>query len=391
MGKQDRHDGCDWRAGWSLVWQSCFALRALDGGSCMFVSQNSTCMFQFFLLVSCLPMAFLRFLLCDMAKSYWFTMIYWDLMRPCADVSAKQPAKPPSWQIGSDWLNQPAKLAIQAFQSSFFKPSLETSFLKWARKTWKLRFELLCQPWGFVINVLSQEKFGFIRQDDGSKMFVLLSTQTFIRKKDGKDVFDHSPSWGFCRALRPGCCMAFGMVIPPYGTRVIYDVVADPKTGRPRAENVKNSESGAPQLWSDICNIQLHSFLLLFVYCRFWDSWTLFYFFSSSTVIFDLNYDSQYCVQSIGLLQCVDIWLHIFPLASGATCGKRQLGDGIEAQFQSQGQGMTVGEMWKDYLWFLMSSGKQLLFHYPIKSWAFLECLEPSAGTFFKGQRFKIK
>lgn len=58
-------------------------------------------------------------------------------------------------------------------------------------------------------------KYGWILQEDGSRMFCL-----------------------------PGSCPAFGCVIPPMGTKVIYDVINDPKTQRPRAENVQPFNTG---------------------------------------------------------------------------------------------------------------------------------------------------
>jgi cold shock CspA family protein len=45
----------------------------------------------------------------------------------------------------------------------------------------------------------------------------------------------------------PGACQAFGMQLPDIGTQVMFEVVSDTKTGRPRAENVRLAEVGEAQ------------------------------------------------------------------------------------------------------------------------------------------------
>jgi cold shock CspA family protein len=63
----------------------------------------------------------------------------------------------------------------------------------------------------FTLGVMTHDKgqYGFITMQDGSTMFAM-----------------------------PLNCEAFGGAFPPIGTEVMFDTVADLKTGRPRAENI---------------------------------------------------------------------------------------------------------------------------------------------------------
>ncbi|CAJ1419671.1 unnamed protein product [Effrenium voratum] len=130
------------------------------------------------------------------------------------------------------------------------------------------------------------DKFGFILQDSGEKMFVMPAAcasfgsvippegtrVTFKVVMDGKtgrpraeDVQDEGRSgvisqtgekYGFILQdsgesmfVMPAACASFGSVIPPEGTRVTFRVVPDGKTGRPRAEDVQPEPVMAPR-WS---------------------------------------------------------------------------------------------------------------------------------------------
>lgn len=134
---------------------------------------------------------------------------------------------------------------------------------------------------GIVLSI--KDKFGFIKQDhDEENMFVMpnacesfggeippvgtrVSYDVVIDSKTGRPRADNvcppplsgtmlsvkEGKYGFIRQdcsdenmfVMPNACQAFGSIIPEVGTRVRYDIVADSKTGRPRAENVRPDTS----------------------------------------------------------------------------------------------------------------------------------------------------
>eukprot|EP00747_Dinoflagellata_sp_TGD_P068489 gnl/TRDRNA2_/TRDRNA2_155733_c0_seq1.p1 gnl/TRDRNA2_/TRDRNA2_155733_c0~~gnl/TRDRNA2_/TRDRNA2_155733_c0_seq1.p1 ORF type:complete len:508 (-),score=82.74 gnl/TRDRNA2_/TRDRNA2_155733_c0_seq1:58-1581(-) len=78
--------------------------------------------------------------------------------------------------------------------------------------------------------------------DTGSKVAGTVVTNT------GKFAFIDQDAGGDNMFLMPQACHGFGGVLPEVGVRVLYDVVLDNKTGRPRAENVFPEPAGqAPQ------------------------------------------------------------------------------------------------------------------------------------------------
>ena len=77
-------------------------------------------------------------------------------------------------------------------------------------------------PWqthSGILKSVVQDRYGFILRPDGTQIFVI-----------------------------PTACAQFGFQLPPVGTKVIFKVVKDERTGRPRADDVKTeSESGDNQ------------------------------------------------------------------------------------------------------------------------------------------------
>ena len=51
----------------------------------------------------------------------------------------------------------------------------------------------------------------------------------------------------------PSSCPAFGFTLPAAGTRVVFDVVMQPKTGKPMADNVRPEPSATSEAASPAC------------------------------------------------------------------------------------------------------------------------------------------